>query len=74
MRTLIYYIVYLLFSFGFMVMFFIDILPPLSERIMATIMLWCFIWALSVTQVVGVGKLLRRQKAKEIANGSKAGK
>ena len=65
MKTLIYYIIYLIFGFCLMFLFSIDYFPPLNETIMATILLWCFIWAISVTQVVGVGKLLRRQKRKE---------
>ncbi len=70
MKTLIYYVVYLIFGFGFMTLFYANYLPPVMETIMATILLWTFIWAISVTQVVGVGKLLRKQKAKE-NNGNK---
>jgi hypothetical protein len=65
MSTLIIYGIYLIFSFVLTYLFHIDFFPPLPEKIMATIMLWTFIWAASVSQVVGIGKLFRRQKKNE---------
>ena len=62
MRTLFIYGIYSAFGFCLMFLFHIDYFPPLPERIMATILFWIFVWAISVTQVVGVGKLLRRQR------------
>ena len=68
MRTFFVYAIYL--SFSFVLLFFIQrgFFPPFSSRAMVTIMLYSFIWAASVTQVVGVGKLMRRQKEKENGN------
>lgn len=60
MKTLIYYIVYLMFGFILITFFHMDLFPPINETIMATVLLYTFIWALSVTQAVGVGNLLRR--------------
>ena len=60
MRTLVYYLVYLCFAFVLMVLFYMDYFSPLVETVMATILLWTFIWALSVTQVVWFGKMLRK--------------
>ena len=65
MKTFILYIVYLIFSFILMFFFYIDYFPPLAEVVMATIMLWCFIYAINITYVVGFGKLLRRQIRKD---------
>lgn len=53
-----------------MFFFYIDYFPPLTETIMAVIMLWCFIYAANVTYVVGFGKLLRREIRKEKLNGN----
>lgn len=61
MRTLFLYIVYLIVAFILMFLFYIDYFPSISETIMATVMLWCFIYAANITYVVGFGKLLRRQ-------------
>jgi len=48
-----------------MFLFYIDYFPPLAEVIMATVLLWCFIYAANITYVVGFGKLLRRQLKNE---------
>lgn len=48
-----------------MFLFYIDYFPPISEVIMATVLLWCFIYAANITYVVGFGKLLRRQLKNE---------
>lgn len=65
MRTLALYIIYLIFGFILMFLFYIDYFPPLAEVIMATVLLWCFIYAANITYVVGFGKLLRRQLKNE---------
>jgi hypothetical protein len=51
-----------------MFFFHIDYFPPLAETVMATVMLWCFIYAANITYVVGFGKLLRRQIQNEKSN------
>lgn len=62
MKTLIYYIVYLLFGFILITFFHMDLFSPLMETIMATVLLYTFVWALSVTQNAGAGKLFRRSR------------
>lgn len=60
MKTLVYYLVYLSFAFVLMLLFYVDYFSPVVETVMATILLWTFVWALSVTQVVFLGKMLRK--------------
>jgi hypothetical protein len=64
MRTLLIYALYLFISFWVLVWVWIVDLP-LVEILIVNILFWCFIWALNVTYVVGIGNLIRRQKHKD---------
>lgn len=64
LRVWFLYALYVLVGIALMVVFRQDVLPSVVERVMATIMLYTFIWAASVTQAVYVGNRTRRANAK----------
>lgn len=65
MRLFILYTIYIVAGIAMMIWFRMNDFVPLVERIMATIWLYTLAWASNYTYVKWLGKMFRRQDAKD---------